>query len=622
MATSTKAKTKRNGPKRKKAYRKWKSSSLWNSANGERHNANEYSQWSKYLKNRKRSNKVEKILKDSLLRSLGWMVDKQLMTAIGPSCGHSTKGGKKKGRNGRDTKVLRMTDDDARRWLATLSERTPSVTVGLGGLAWCHELVASCDELQVESWCNVLDSLIDLATMPSIKAGDDESHSLVEQLLLVELPLALNWQFPEIERCSDLGESAANRLSSNIVKLSDGVGVIHGEHFQVAGPLAASWVRCMAVLEDVKGCKVSRGARDEFDWMIRNLLRWSRADGMMPFALMNGDPVDEPDLSRVIMSGLRITEDEEDRAIAKMRLNGKKVSAARVPNDASLHSEWSGISVLQSSWQRDSPKLLVDHSGPSMRLELETEAKTLFSTDWEPTIVVNGERLAPVTEVDTWEAVCWFEDVDSDYLELEADLPNEWKLQRQILLGKEDRFLLLCDSLIGPNADTHVEIDYQLTIPLAGRVQVRRQGDAREGLISAPGKKRLAMVLPLALPEWRNAPGLGELDLSGGEIQLNHRSKGRALCAPIFFDLDVDRLRLPRTWRRLTVAETRRAVPHDEAVGFRIQVGSQQWLMYRSLTANGNRTLIGQNLSSEFLFARIDMDGAVEALVETDPSHA
>ena len=55
-----------------------------------------------------------------------------------------------------------------------------------------------------------------------------------------------------------------------------------------------------------------------------------------------------------------------------------------------------------------------------------------------------------------------------------------------------------------------------------------------------------------------------------------------------------------------------------QAVGYRVQVGPEQWLMYRSLTAAANRTLIGQNLSSEFLFAGLNTDGEASSLVEIE----
>jgi hypothetical protein len=54
------------------------------------------------------------------------------------------------------------------------------------------------------------------------------------------------------------------------------------------------------------------------------------------------------------------------------------------------------------------------------------------------------------------------------------------------------------------------------------------------------------------------------------------------------------------------------------AVGYRVQVGGQQWLFYRSLGPRGNRTLLGHNLVTEFLAARFNRDGVAESLLEIE----
>jgi hypothetical protein len=72
------------------------------------------------------------------------------------------------------------------------------------------------------------------------------------------------------------------------------------------------------------------------------------------------------------------------------------------------------------------------------------------------------------------------------------------------------------------------------------------------------------------------------------------------------------------TWRRLTVAESLNVVPADMAVGYRIQVGKSQWLIYRSLSPSRNRTVLGQNFSSEFVVARFLPTGKAETLLEIE----
>ena len=58
--------------------------------------------------------------------------------------------------------------------------------------------------------------------------------------------------------------------------------------------------------------------------------------------------------------------------------------------------------------------------------------------------------------------------------------------------------------------------------------------------------------------------------------------------------------------------------PPDVAVGYRVMVGRQQWLIYRSLAPAANRSLLGHNLVSGMLLARFDRQGEVESLVEIE----
>jgi hypothetical protein len=88
--------------------------------------------------------------------------------------------------------------------------------------------------------------------------------------------------------------------------------------------------------------------------------------------------------------------------------------------------------------------------------------------------------------------------------------------------------------------------------------------------------------------------------------------------APLFLDLKPRRMRRPLTWRQLTVAEGLEIQPNDAAVGYRVMVGNQQWLIYRSLAGAGNRTLLGHNLASETLVARFGRDGEVRPLLEVE----
>jgi hypothetical protein len=86
---------------------------------------------------------------------------------------------------------------------------------------------------------------------------------------------------------------------------------------------------------------------------------------------------------------------------------------------------------------------------------------------------------------------------------------------------------------------------------------------------------------------------------------------------PIVMDLDERRLAAPLTWRQLTVAEKMQTVPRDVAVAYRVQAGDDQWVVYKSIGPRANRTFLGQNHSTEFVFGRF-VEGNFERLIEVE----
>ena len=87
---------------------------------------------------------------------------------------------------------------------------------------------------------------------------------------------------------------------------------------------------------------------------------------------------------------------------------------------------------------------------------------------------------------------------------------------------------------------------------------------------------------------------------------------------PIVFDLNPERSTKPRTWRQLTVAQQMQTVGNDIAVAYRVQIGSKQWLFYRSILEKRNRTFLGQNFANEFFVGTISLDGTVQSILEVE----
>lgn len=254
--------------------------------------------------------------------------------------------------------------------------------------------------------------------------------------------------------------------------------------------------------------------------------------------------------------------------------------------------------------------LSVDASSPVLEASLDVAAGRLLSGPWQAHVRVAGVvKLA----AGPWSEVCRHRDAKGDYLELEQPLEDGWRLVRQMLVALRDQFLLVADSVVGPPS-VRTAIDYELRWPLAPGVACTWARESWEGWL-VRGRQRQAGLLPLALPEWRAAWEDGALETAEGMLRLHQAAHGSALYAPLWFDLARGRLRRALTWRRLTVGENLSVVPRDEAVGYRVQVGRQQWLVYHSLVPVGNRSVLGLNTCAAFVCGRFLPSGKIEEIV-------
>jgi len=245
------------------------------------------------------------------------------------------------------------------------------------------------------------------------------------------------------------------------------------------------------------------------------------------------------------------------------------------------------------------------------RVELRSRRAVLLSGPWEVTIRRDSQLVHAVSD---WQQVLRHSDAKGDYLELELHLSHQVRLQRHIFLARNDRFAFLADAVIAHQPGT---IEYQSRWQLAKKVRLEGARENWEAYLRY-GKRR-AVVLPLALPEWRCQDQHGQLLAADRSMMLCQARHGRSLLAPLFLDLKRSRFRRRLTWRQLTVAESLAAQDEDVAVGYRVAVGKRQWLIYRALAYCANRTVLGHNLVSEFLLARFYKSGKVKPLVEIAP---
>ncbi len=513
----------------------------------------------------------------------------------------------------------------ANQWLRASAGPVQTADQALEALAWAH-LLPRLDETLPQGLRDVLlDRLLLVAG--DARAINLHQDPLLRQLLAGELALVLSCQFPQVRLCRHLRVPARQALTAGLVNLLDGEGLLHARHLELLRPLLACWTRCRLLGESIQGGCWSKTAEKQYGWLVRNALRLTRYDGTHVFS---HGPAHGSDAALFAVA-LRLCDNEDTGKIARLALlqkparpatkRGKKFS---LPIPA-MHSEWAATGVLRSSWLRNSDRLTVLYPGQSVHIELGVGRQLLCSGPWQWEVECDG---VPAPPTSSWEAVCWVSDNDVDYLELEIDLTGGLRMQRHILLAREDRFLMLADAILG---ERPAALHYRSQLPWCQDISVRGAKETQESYLFA-GKKRLAMVLPLALSEWGLSPVLSVVSTGDAETgtvplpsathiaspTLQQAARGCRMFAPLWIDLDPRRIARRLTWRQLTVGDAMHAQPADVAVGYRVAVGKQQWLVYRSLAKPGNRTVLGHNLSTEFLVARFKDGGEVESLMEVE----
>lgn len=498
--------------------------------------------------------------------------------------------------------------DALRGWVADRARVTRDASAALEALAWCQVLPALASEAPAEIWWRALDHLV-RATHEADGMSPTESP-LVHQLLAGELPLSLAYRFPELRTCRDLAERGERTLAAGLEELLDAAGMVHCCQLDELVPLVGCWTRSFILsgraIDDEVWPDVSR---KRYAKVVRNLLRLTRRDGSWMFA-----PAEVSTWRRDLLPvALRLTGDERDQSAALQALaRGSQVggSKQRKLRDASLHAEEAGVALLRTSWARRSELLSVAFGDETVQTELMCGGDRYWSGTWDCKISLEGR---PLRMQGDWQSVCWLADEEVTYLELEGQFENDITVQRQLVLARRAKFLMLADVVLGAKQR---KVSYESCLPIDDDAEVRTADDTRELYLS--GCEHDLLVLPLALPEWRSEPSPGTLERVDGGIRLTQTTVDGQLYAPLFIDLDARRGNKPCTWRRLTVAERREILPPSAAAGFRVQVGKDQFMIYRSLGPTANRTLLGQNLISEFLVARFLRKGTTDAIVEIE----
>ena len=352
---------------------------------------------------------------------------------------------------------------------------------------------------------------------------------------------------PELPACKGGRRAAWKTLQRGIKELLDGNGLPRAEHAELLRALTACWIRAAWLDQHRLDCRVDqlpgkqarlvgeralsnldRDSRLQLEWAVREVIRSSRWDGSAIFGQeLKGQ---KAELNELITAALAVTRDKEDIHAAAMLLNTptKSLGASKPKGGligTSEYSEWAELAVMRCGWRPSDPLLAVKSGGQETILDLSFGKQRLLQGPWEVQMRCDDASLQPPADHE-FEEVCWFSDEDCDYLELELELADGFKLQRQMLLGRQDRFLYLADAVISDGQSGR--LSYEASIPLAGDGWRWAPADqTREGELVSDGVK--ALVLPLYQPEWRSERLDGGLTVGDGKLLWSLEADGSAL---------------------------------------------------------------------------------------------
>jgi hypothetical protein len=244
-----------------------------------------------------------------------------------------------------------------------------------------------------------------------------------------------------------------------------------------------------------------------------------------------------------------------------------------------------------------------------VHLRLWAEGRLVLDGVWELQVAVDG---VDVPLRGAWESVLWNSEKEADYLELELFVDDRVRINRQILLPRAGQLAVFADAVIAP-AGTHIA--YRSRVAPANGLVGAASAATRECRLRGPGTARL---YPLALECDRSANSSGTLSIDGA-VELTQQQPGKALYAPLMIDWSRRRRGARAWWRRLTVSEQGVSIPPDVAAGYRLQVGREQWLAYRSLQSTGEaRAVLGHHSFYETVIGRFLPNGSVDSLIQVE----
>jgi hypothetical protein len=345
----------------------------------------------------------------------------------------------------------------------------------------------------------------------------------------------------------------------------------------------------------------------------------------------------------------------------------KRRSQWRLPEECH-QSDWAEWGCLRSGWASPIDQVVLAHDGTLPMVDVVVRNLPLFTGTWAHQLVIDG---TPAPAPEGWSCVCWFDDEEAAFMELQADLDAKTRLIRQACLVREEQILLLADAVHSRQAE---RIEYERSLPLCGHWFPEQDTRTRELALLDAGEWRIGRgeggileegkrgrgeegrggerrtvnpplgpsaprplspsepqplgsaaeplrvrLFPLTAPQERVVRSEESTTIAQGRLVTRRSAEASQTCLATLFDWSEKRREAPVDWSALTVAEDGAILPASVAAAFRIRIGKQQWFWYHSLIPpRVPRTALGLHTANETVFGRLTRDGDVTPIVEVE----
>ncbi|MEM8667865.1 MAG: hypothetical protein AAGG48_10140 [Planctomycetota bacterium] len=482
---------------------------------------------------------------------------------------------------------------------------------------WASALPRLNDHVEPVTWSTLFATLQQLH---ELFLQRDEQDRVSHLMLAGELGLTLASCLSKMPDCKRMRKPAARAIHQWCRQDVHSVADVLGSH-EESRLVVASLIRSWAWIRRLKLDRSEKSIASAGSCLVTWMTALTRPDGTSAFSSASRDDLADDLAPNGLFQHSKVFDEERltpaiDAALGKTESRRRLAWLVSLP-EAMHHEPDAKLATMTCEWDIRPGKTIVDYSSEDMLLEILAGKQAAISGRWQSQIEYDSEQQHPVS---SWTDVCQFSDDDVHYLELEQEWTSGITLQRQILMFRDDRCLLLADAVRAPtlNNSTH-RVHYASRIPVTDAFTIESEDETRELFLTR--KRPKALIIPLAANEWRVGPSDAALRITEDRHLVASVTGLERIYSPLWLDFSPHRFKRKRTWRQLTVADQLRIVNANEAVAYRFQQGSEHWTVYCSLHGKACRTFLGKHLIADFYCSRFDPgDGLHEELVTVDDS--